>query len=315
MNEEQTSNNPLGQGLDHLQWLLDNGNDDEAAIDLHSHSRHSDGDWTPPELVADAERLGLRLLSLTDHDTVAGQPVARQEAAERGIVYLPGMEVSLLVEGRLYHVLAYDFDPAAPTWERFAEVRQARRDRFIVSLFDQLAAKGHPVSPDLARDESGHFVANPLAVALAKAGRFASVDAARGLTRGLGLIAPAEMSYLDLADFAALLRPDDAVFSVAHPARNQAGVSVRLSEEDLLILRGAIPLVALEAYHPYHASADVEHYAQLAARHGLAVTCGSDAHGLRHGRPLRRHPASLAEDFLRIIRDRWQARVRHLVAG
>lgn len=281
----------------------------EAAIDLHSHSRHSDGDWTPPDLVADAELLGLRLLSLTDHDTVGGQPSARVSAAERGLLYLTGMEVSLTVEGRLYHVLAYDFDPAAPTWAAFADVRRARRDAFTARLFEGLAAKGYDVSPDLGRDEAGRFVPDAVGVALAKAGHAPSPEAGRGLARSLGLSYPSEATYLDVHDFAALLRPGEAAFSVAHPARNQTGVSTRLSEEDLRILRQTIPLVALEAYHPYHAPADVEHYARLAAEHGLAVTCGSDAHGQRHGRPLRRHPASRARDFLRIIQGRWEARL------
>src|SRR5581483_6250182 len=98
--------------VDRLKALRDAA--EETSIDLHSHSRHSDGDWTPPELLADAGRLGLDLLSLTDHDTVDGQTAARLAAAEHGILALTGMEVSLTVEGRLYHVLAYDFDPAAP---------------------------------------------------------------------------------------------------------------------------------------------------------------------------------------------------------
>src|SRR5262249_37095124 len=252
---------------------------------------------------------GGRLLSLPDRDTVDGQPAARLAAAEHGLISLTGMEVSLTVAGRLYHVLAYDFDPGAPTWTRFAELRRAQRDGFIVRLFDQLNAKGYVVSPDLARDEQGHFVASPLSAALTKANLATSMDAARGLLRNLGLSFPPELGYLDVHAFAEVLRPGDAVFSVAHPARNETGVSVRLSEEDLLAFTAAIPLVALEAYHPYHAPADVEYFAHLAAQHGLAVTCGSDAHGRRFGGPLRRHPASLARDFLGVVRDRWEARV------
>jgi predicted metal-dependent phosphoesterase TrpH len=295
--------------LDALRALVDAGNADESAIDLHSHSRHSDGDWTPPELIADASRLGLRLLSLTDHDTVSGQAAARLAAAEHGLIYLTGMEVSLTFQDRLFHVLAYDFDSDAPVWARFAELRRARRDRFALALFEQLAAKGYAVSPDLARDESGHFVAEPLGVALAAAGKTSSPEAGHSLARNLGLRFPVETDYLALDEFAALVGPRDGVFSVAHPARQQSGVSDRLTEDDLVTLKAALPLVALEAYHPYHAPADVEHYARLAAQHGLAVTCGSDAHGLRHGRPLRRHPASLAADFLRIIQGRWEARI------
>src|SRR6185437_8829248 len=104
------------------------------------------------------------------------------------------------------------------------------------------------------------------------------------------------------------LRPGDAVFSVAHPARQDVGVSVRLSEDDLRRFIDTIPLVALEAYHPYHSAADVEHYRALAEQYGLAWTCGSDAHGHQMRRPLRCHPSSRCVAFLRIIHDRWAAR-------
>jgi hypothetical protein len=118
------------------------------------------------------------------------------------------------------------------------------------------------------------------------------------------------LTYQDVFEFADLLGPEEAVFSVAHPGRNQSGVSVRLTEDDLRVFQRALPLVALEATHPYHTSADVAYYAELAARHGLAVTCGSDAHGVRHRRPLQRYPAILCRDFLELIHARWVARAR-----
>ena len=280
------------------------------AVDLHSHSRHSDGDWTPTELIADASRLGLRLFSLTDHDTVSGQIEARSAADEADLLFLTGMEVSLSVNGRLYHVLGYDYDPASPTWQRFARLHQARRERYDLAQFEQLGAKGYAVSPDLARDAEGRFVPGPLAVALQRGGHAPTIEAANQVIRGLGLRQPIELTYQDVFEFAELLGPEEAVFSVAHPGRDQAGVSVRLTEEDLTTLIRAIPLVALEATHPYHQSADVAHFASLAAQHGLAVTCGSDAHGLRHRRPLLRHPAVVCQDFLELIRARWLARAR-----
>lgn len=279
-------------------------------VDLHSHSRHSDGDWTPTELIGDASRLGLRLLSLTDHDTVSGQIEARGAAVDAGLLYLTGTELSLSVNGRLYHVLGYDYDPASPTWHHFAELRRARFDRYTLTQIDQLREKGYAVSPDLARDADGRFVPGPLAVALHRGGHAPSVEAAGQLLRGLGLRQPIELTYQDVGELADLLGPDEAVFSVAHPGRDQAGVSVRLTEEDLQTMINTIPLVALEATHPYHRSEDVVHFADLAARHGLTVSCGSDAHGLRHHRPLLRHPAVVCQDFLELIRSRWLARNR-----
>jgi predicted metal-dependent phosphoesterase TrpH len=289
--------------------------DVDGAVDLHCHSRCSDGDWEPAALVEDAQRLGLQLLSLTDHDTIAGQAPARGAAERLGVLWLPGMEVSLMVETRLYHVLCYDYDPASPTWATFAEQRRARLERYYLDLFAQLAYRGYPVAPDLARNNDGQIVHGGLAHAVHHSGYAPSVEAAHQLIRSLGLHHPVEITYQPVEEFGQLLRPGEAVFSVAHPARQEPGVSVRLSEEDLRYLSQHLPLVALEAHHPYHSAADVAAYTELAHKYGLAVTCGSDAHGARHRRPLRLHPASQGRAFLELIRDRWASRIPALAGG
>ncbi|HLH71952.1 MAG TPA: PHP domain-containing protein [Chloroflexota bacterium] len=290
--------------VDVLSRILEEG----AAVDLHCHSRHSDGDWTPGSLIADAKGLGLQLISLTDHDTTAGQAAAAAAAREAGLLFLTGMEVSLSIDGRPYHVLCFDYDPQSPTWTTFAELRRKRFDLFYENQFQQLSDRGYTVSPDLARDQEGHFLPDPLPLALEHAGQAMSLEAAKQLVRGLGLRRPTELLYQDLEEFAAILQPGDAIFSIAHPARQEVGVSVRLSETDLDRFIARLPLVALEAFHPYHRESDVTFYRELASSHGLAVTCGSDAHGARFGRPLRRHAATQCEAFLRLIRDRWAAR-------
>ncbi len=286
--------------------------DADDAVDLHSHSRHSDGHWTPSELIDEARRLGLKLISLTDHDTVGGQEAALAAARRDGLVFLTGMEVSLTVDGRPYHVLAYDFDWASPTWGRFVERRRRRFEVFYLDLFEQLRSRGYEVNPDLARGEDGWFVENPLAVALHRSGQAPSLEVADQRIRGLGLRRTIELTYQDAAAFGEILRPGEAVFSVAHPGRQETGVSVRLSEDDLRRLQEAVSLVALEVQHPYHSASDVEHYHRLAERYGLAVTCGSDAHGHQVRRPLRKHSASVCRQFLQIIRERWAARIRVL---
>lgn len=292
-----------------LQSLIDA----DEAVDLHSHSRHSDGVWTPAELIDEARTVGLKLISLTDHDNVGGQEAAFAAARQAGILFLTGMEVSLTVEGRMYHVLCYDFDWSSPTWNVFAEARRKRFELLYLNQFDQLRARGYEVNPDLARDGDGRLVDDPLPVALHRSGQAQTLEEARQRVRGLYLRRPVELTYQDVAEFGALLRPGEAVFSVAHPARQDQGVSVRLSEDDLRRLAETIPLVALEAQHPYHSQSDVEHYRDLARQYGLAITCGSDAHH-QVRRPLRAHPASLCGEFLRIVQARWSARVPVLAA-
>ena len=211
-------------------------------VDLHTHSRHSDGVWTPRELVDEAGRRGVRVLALTDHDGVGGQAEVAGAAARAGMLAITGAEITTRLGDRVYHLLCYDLDPAAPLWHEIERRRWATRQPLPVE--------------ELAR----------------------------------------------------LLPEGAALLSVAHPGREDRGVSHRLTEPDLTTLTGLLPVVALEAHHPYHAPLDVEYYRHLAAERGLAVTCGSDAHGW-HGRRMPiAHPPELARGFLDLVLARSAAR-------
>src|ERR1700674_5247112 len=70
-----------------LREVIDAG----AGVDLHSHSNHSDGDWTPSGLIDEAKAIGLKLVSLTDHDTVSGQSAATDAATAVDLLFLTGM--------------------------------------------------------------------------------------------------------------------------------------------------------------------------------------------------------------------------------
>ena len=98
-----------------------------SRVDLHLHSRASDGVLSPTEVVRAVAARGLTGLSLTDHDTVAGVEEAREEAARLGLEFLVGAELSANEPGRSVHVLAYGFDPEHPELIEFFD--RFRRDR------------------------------------------------------------------------------------------------------------------------------------------------------------------------------------------
>lgn len=280
------------------------------ALDLHSHSRCSDGAWTPVELVEHAARAGIRLLSLTDHNTLRGVEQAYFAGCAHGVLVLSGVEVSLTLEGRLYHLLCYDADPHAPCWPIFERERQVCRNRYYLDLFSQLAVLGYEVEPELARDDNGMFLHWPLEVALCKAGLQPSLDVAYQLVHSLPLVDRMELNYMDLAVFAELVRETSMLCAIAHPYRQQSGVSHRLTEHDLRVFQTQLPLVALEVYHPDHSAEEVATLRSLAASQGLAATAGSDAHGPHRDRLLVPYQAQICQDFLRLLQVRWAERER-----
>jgi len=66
--------------------------------DLHSHTTASDGCLTPEALVHRAVEMRVGTLAITDHDTVAAIPAAREEIARAGLplTLVNGVEISTL---------------------------------------------------------------------------------------------------------------------------------------------------------------------------------------------------------------------------
>ena len=88
-------------------------------VDLQTHTTFSDGTDTPEELVAKAAALGIRVLAVTDHDSVRGVAAARAAGAEAGVHVLPAIELSTAREEKRdfldINILGYGIDPDDPT--------------------------------------------------------------------------------------------------------------------------------------------------------------------------------------------------------
>lgn len=100
-------------------------------FDLQSHSLHSDGALEPPEVVAAAAEAGVRLLALSDHDTVDGVRSAAEAAAGLGLRLVPAVEISSVDRDQQdLHVLGYLIDDRDPALrERLAGWRDDRERR------------------------------------------------------------------------------------------------------------------------------------------------------------------------------------------
>ena len=116
----------------------------QSVIDLHCHSRASDGHLAPAEVVARAAGQGVRVLALTDHDTLAGVAEAAAEADRCGISLIPAVECSCTWQGRELHIVGLAVDPNAPALQ--AQLRNARdaRWRRMQRIAQKLAAKRIP---------------------------------------------------------------------------------------------------------------------------------------------------------------------------
>jgi predicted metal-dependent phosphoesterase TrpH len=243
-------------------------------IDLHLHTTASDGTLAPAALVARAVAAGITILSVTDHDTVAGIAAAGAAAVAHGVTLVPGIEITAVENARDVHVLGYFIDSHADALARF--LARQRRDRLerVARIGERLRAIGWPVDvePLLRAAAGGRSIGRPqVADALIRAGHARDRDDA--FARLLGEGGPAFVPRAgESPEFVVgVIRGAGGIASLAHPAL--------LAQDDLIPRLAAAGLAAIEVCHRDHDATAERHYRDLASRLGLAVSGGSDYHG------------------------------------
>jgi predicted metal-dependent phosphoesterase TrpH len=246
--------------------------------DLHLHSTHSDGLYTPAQLVELARRSGLGTIALTDHDTLGGIEPARAAAVRSGVDVIAGVEVTAEHRGKELHLLGYfvrpDDGPLASALER---LRAHRTDRFR-DMVERLRGFGIYLSAEELPNGNGALGRRHLAHLLVEKRRAGTVqEAFARYLRDDGRVAVPKLR-LPVAEAIALVRGAGGVAAWAHPPYHD-GTREALAELQRLGLH------AVEAYYPSHKPSRVRQLREWAAGLGLAVTGGSDCHG--PGQPRR----------------------------
>jgi predicted metal-dependent phosphoesterase TrpH len=243
-------------------------------IDLHTHSKASDGEWAVEALAERAASFGLAVWGLCDHDTVAGAEKGSAAARRLGIRFVPGIELSAFLDRREIHLLGHFIDPEHEELRHFEDFLAARRRERMALIVGKLAALG--VSVTAERIESfagGKIIGRPhVAKAIVEAGQASTVKEAFDRFIGEGRPAYVQRYRLDAPDAVKLVRAAGGTVTVAHP-----GIT-GLERGDLQRLRAA-GIVGLEVAHPEHNPSVREKYARLAAELDLVPTAGSDYHG------------------------------------
>lgn len=252
-------------------------------VDLHCHSTASDGQLSPTALVERAHGRGVRVLALTDHDTLDGLPEARAAAQALGMELVDGVEVSCTWGGATIHVLGYGFDVAAePLVQALDDLHRARWTR-AEEIGRRLEAKGMPGAFEGARaiqaelGDSENAPARPhFAEFLLRQGHVKDRAEAFRKWLGAGKLGDVKQHWPSLAEAVGTLRAAGAWISLAHPYQYDFTRTKRRKLVADFIAAGGH---ALEVCNGPQPAEQVGVLSILAREFGLMVTAGSDFHG------------------------------------
>ncbi len=258
-------------------------------VDLHVHSTHSDGTFSPARIVEEAMWAGLSAVALTDHDTISGNDEFLAAGAARGIDAIAGVEISAQYEnpeahgsrdGEM-HILGY-----FPRWDAatarqlgpLAEIREGRNER-NPKIIARLCELGCDITYDEVVSHAGNDVVGRPHIAAVLVAKGYAKNSQDAFNRYLAKGAPAYLPKQIFPQHEAvqLIARAGGIPVLAHP--KMLGITgIKLLEQLVESLIGS-GLRGIEVYYSVHQPAEVACYTAIAERYDLLVTGGSDFHG------------------------------------
>lgn len=253
-----------------------------ATVDLHLHTTASDGSFTPARLVALLRQKGIRTFAVTDHDAVEGA-VEMQAIVPPDLRFIPGVEFSCRSAVGKYHILGYGFDPRHPAilaaveeGRQLRRQKQAQRIRWLeeqhgIRLTEEelrwLNSRKSPGKPHLGRILLDRGLDTEGAGMMGVLRRY--VNGFKGGNDRIGV---------DTAVRA--IRQAGGVAVWAHPLggegkRHKTHEELQPLLEDLL----AHGVEGMECWYSRYSGQEIALLTELAHRHGLLISGGSDFHG------------------------------------
>jgi len=247
--------------------------------DLHTHTTASDGVISPKDLVQLAKQANLRAVAITDHDAVLGIPEAIEAGKEIGIEVIPGIEISTIDKGQDIHLLGYYIEYRNSDFlKKLADLQNVRKRRNEM-MVEKLQSLGIDISlKEVKKKKSGEDgnIGRPhIAEVLLDKGYVSSMEEAFTKYLGKNGIAYVNPPRIPPEEAVDIIKEYHGVPVLAHPGLYNDSELV-----ERLIRYG---IAGIEVFHPDHDEKLEKYYYDLANKHKLLITGGSDFHGVRNG--------------------------------
>ncbi len=267
--------------------------------DLHIHTYYSDGALSPAEVVAEANKNGVELIAVTDHDCMPACKELPALCSAAGINFVNGLEVSAYLGGVKIHTLGYNVNVENPDFKNFLKELRLGSYKRGEDIINKLNSNGVKIT----LEEVTSRLKSPLSPVHTM--HFAFACAAKGYCGGnpfeffKNYLAWGKCGFSDICrpspfEAVEIISAAGGVSSLAHPAR------IDMPQSDLIKLienMKACGLGGIEAVYTTHTVTETAYYKETAKTFSLEVTGGSDVHRIGGSREIGR-PVFRAEGVL-----------------
>ena len=245
-------------------------------VDLHLHTKCSDGILAPAEMIKTAASHGVDVVSITDHDNINGLKEAFDAARDAKIKIIAGTEVSTIWHGKPIHFTVYGFKPDDKVFRNFLNGQCEKRRKYY-------AEKVELVAPGLTEEfllENKTFAGSVMTRNfLVKKGIFSDVETAGN---ALATVKVAD-GFASPAEAIAAAKSAGAVICLAHPFAPKISLkkidpSPAVQKKLIAELKSA-GLDGVECRQSGHSEEDAQYALEIANDLGLLVSAGTDWHG------------------------------------
>lgn len=245
-------------------------------IDLHIHTSASDGTWSPEALIQNVIHAGIKIFSVTDHETVENIAAVSELVIDTDLTFIRGVEINTYSEGQILHILGYNIDTEN---ERLNNILLKNRDFFESQNKNSIAIlmeMGHPVSPD----EYCKYKNNP------ERGGWKALNYAidKGLCQTYKEFFHLFDGKIDIYKMNVDVKPETAISCInqaggisvlAHPGSGLYGNDYEKTVSSVL----EMGIEGIECYHPENSPEVTKYCLEICNKHNLYMTGGSDCHG------------------------------------
>ncbi|MHC1695333.1 MAG: PHP domain-containing protein [Eubacteriales bacterium] len=248
-------------------------------VDLHIHSNFSDGSYSPEEIAIEANKNGLGLIALTDHNITDGIKLLRDECNNYNIRCISGVEIDSIDKNTNFHIIAYDFDEFNDDFLFFIKHTRFLLDELSVKLIELMNDDYTEITiSDFMKFEYNKSLGGWKALHY-----FMSKKLTTSLKEGIKFysdynIEPKSSGYSSIAAIAYRVKKAGGFSVLAHPGELIDSSDIEKFKSELRRI-ASYGIDGIECYYPSHSSDVVKACIEICKEFNMCITAGSDCHG------------------------------------